>query len=233
VNINGQQIDNTVSMATMANTKAGIVLTPSSANPTLKTKINITLESDFPYTLDKSHFTVNATNISNPTYMRQMNVIAVDDSTKTLTTMFGGAWSGLYQMSIRHKEFGLLDSIGLTLTVGSNVTSVTPLIGSIYGGTKLTITGTNFGIEFTDNPVQISTLGAVGSVDCYLQSISQTQITCRMGVTNKTDGLTGKALVFLKTSEEADCVAADNCEWAYTSSIPTVTDMRSTWDDVN
>lgn len=57
-------------MATMANTKAGIVLTPPSANPTLKTKINITLESDFPYTLDKSHFTVNATNISNPTYMR-------------------------------------------------------------------------------------------------------------------------------------------------------------------
>lgn len=101
-----------------------------------------------------------------------MNVIAVDDSTKTLTTMFGGAWSGLYQMSIRHKEFGLLDSIGLTLTVGSNVTSVTPLVGSIYGGTKLTITGTNFGSEFTDNPVQISTLGAVGSVDCFLQSIS-------------------------------------------------------------
>jgi hypothetical protein len=40
----------------------------------------------------------------------------------------------------------------------------------------LTITGTNFGSEFTDNPVQISTLGGVGSVDCYLQSISETEI---------------------------------------------------------
>jgi len=140
-------------MATMSAVKAGLILTPPSANPTLKTKINITLEADFPYTLDKSHFTVNATNISNPTYMRQMNVIAVDDSTKTITTMFGGAWSGLYQISLRHYTFGLLDSIGLVLTVGSNVTSVTPSIGSIYGGTKLTITGTNFGSEFTDNPV--------------------------------------------------------------------------------
>lgn len=159
-------------MTTMTETKAGMSLSPDSANPTLKTKINITLESTFPYTLDKSHFSVNATNITNPSYFRQMNVIAVYDSTKTITCMFGGAWSGEYQISIRHKEFGLLDTTGLHLTVGSNVTSYTPMVGSIYGGTLLTITGTNFGSEFTDNPVQISTLGAVGSIDCYLEAIS-------------------------------------------------------------
>jgi hypothetical protein len=62
----------------------------------------------------------------------------------------------------------LVETAGLVLTVGSNVTSYYPMTGSIYGGTLLTITGTNFGSEFTDNPVQISTLGAVGSVDCYL-----------------------------------------------------------------
>jgi hypothetical protein len=137
----------------MLNTKSGMELIPSSANPTLKTKINITLESDFPYTLEKAHFSVNATNISNPTYMRQMNVIAVDDSTKTLTCMFGGAWSGIYRISIRHRDFGLLNTKGLNFTVGSNVTDYYPKEGSIYGGTLLTITGTNFGSEFTDNPV--------------------------------------------------------------------------------
>lgn len=167
-------------MTTMSTTKAGIIVTPPSANPTLKTKINITLESDFPYTLDKNDFSVNATNISNPTYFRQMNVIGVDESTKTIICMFGGAWSGLYQLSIRHRQFGLLEMTGITLTVGSNVTSITPMAGSIYGGTLITITGTNFGKEFTDNPVQISTLGAVGSIDCFLQSISETQITCRV-----------------------------------------------------
>lgn len=180
IKINDQVVTNSLSMTTMTTTKSGLQLVPPSANPTLKTKINITLEADFAYTLDKAHFTVNATNISNPSYFRQMNVIAVDDSTKTLTCMFGGAWSGLYQISIRHKEFGLLDTSGLIFTVGSNVTSYSPMTGSNLGGTLLTITGTNFGSEFTDNPVQISTLGGVGSVDCYLQSISETQIKCRL-----------------------------------------------------
>ena len=77
----------------------------------------------------------------------------------------------------------------------------------------LTITGTNFGSEFTDNPVQISTLGGVGSVDCYLKSINQTNIVCRLDKTNQDPGKTGKMLVFLKTSEEAVCVPNDTCAW--------------------
>lgn len=84
-------------MTTMNSTQSGMQLNPSSANPTLKTKINITLESNFPYTInDREHFSVNATNITNPSYFRPMNVIGVDDATKTITVMFGGAWSGLY-----------------------------------------------------------------------------------------------------------------------------------------
>jgi hypothetical protein len=49
--------------------------------------------------------------------------------------------------------FGLIDNVGLQFTVGSNVTNVTPNTGSKYGGTLLTITGTNFGTVPTDNPV--------------------------------------------------------------------------------
>lgn len=102
---------------------------------------------------NRSDFSVNATNITNPTYFRQMNVIGVDDSTKSLLVMFGGAWSGDYLISIRHRVFGLIDNVGLQFTVGSNVTNVTPNTGSKYGGTLLTITGTNFGTVPTDNPV--------------------------------------------------------------------------------
>lgn len=156
----------------MANTKAGISMTPMSANPTLKTQINITIEDTFPYTMTKEAFSVNATNITNPSYYRQMNVVAVDDATKQLTVMFGGAWSGRYQISVRHSVFGLVETGNLVLTVESTVTSYTPVTGSIYGGTELTIIGTNFGTVFTDNPVQISTNGGVGSVDCYLSAIS-------------------------------------------------------------
>jgi hypothetical protein len=111
------------------------------------------LESDFPYTLDKADFSVNMTNITNPDYSRPCNVLEVDDAAKTITVMFGGAWSGEYRVDIRHSAFGLVDTSGTTFTVGSTVTAITPVTGSMYGGTLLTITGTNFGTEITDNPV--------------------------------------------------------------------------------
>lgn len=228
--INGQTVTHSLSLTLMSNTKSGMGLSPSSANPTLKTKINITLEATFPYTLSRADFSVNATNISNPSYFRQMNVIGVNDADKTIEVMFGGAWSGLYQVRIRHANFGLLDTSGLILTVGSNVTSYYPTEGSIYGGTLLTITGTNFGKVKTDNPVQISTLGGVGSVDCFVKTIMETQITCRIGATSKTAQTSGKMLVFLKTSEEASCVPSTACAWIYTSVIPTVTNMSLGFD---
>ena len=68
-----------------------------------------------------------------------------------------------------------MDTSGLTFVVGSNVTSVEPQEGSRYGGTLLTITGNNFATVPTDNPVQISTLGGVSSIECFVQTIEATQ----------------------------------------------------------
>lgn len=70
ITINGQVVTNTLSLPLMGDTKSGVSIEPSSASPVLKTKINITLEDAFPYTLAKEDFTVNATNISNPEYFR-------------------------------------------------------------------------------------------------------------------------------------------------------------------
>jgi hypothetical protein len=111
------------------------------------------METDFPYTLAKEDLSINATSTTNSSYIRYMNVISVDDSAKTFTAMFGGAYSGQFQISIRHKDYGLVDTEGLILDVSATVTSYTPMEGSIYGGTLLTIIGTNFGDAFTDNPV--------------------------------------------------------------------------------
>lgn len=82
ITINGQIVTQTLSLSMMAATKEGVSMTPMSANPTLKTQINITIEATFPYVMTKEAFSVNATNITNPSYMRQMNVVAVDDATK-------------------------------------------------------------------------------------------------------------------------------------------------------
>jgi hypothetical protein len=56
----------------------------------------------------------------------------------------------------------------MLLDVSSKVTNVSPLVGSIYGGTLVTITGSNFGTQKTDNPVQLSTHGGIGSIDCFV-----------------------------------------------------------------
>lgn len=56
----------------------------------------------------------------------------------------------------------------MILDVSARVTGYTPTSGSIHGGTMLTITGTNFGKKKTDNPVQISTHGGIGSIDCFV-----------------------------------------------------------------
>jgi hypothetical protein len=51
--------------------------------------------------------------------------------------------------------------------------------------------------------------------------------------TNKTDGLSGKVITFLKTSEEAVCVPDGACNWNYVSTIPEVNNMTTQWDSTN
>jgi len=153
IEINGIEVTNSLSFTLMSDTRSGVQFDPDSASPVLKTPIDITLESDFPYDLVKEDFSVNATNITNPDYFRMMNVIDVDNDAKKLTVMFGGAWSGDYRIDIRHYTYGLIDTSDLVFVVGSTVTSISPQEGSRFGGTLVTITGTNFGDVITDNPV--------------------------------------------------------------------------------
>ena len=202
--------------------KRGTVLEPSSVSPVLKQKIKFTLESDFPFELKKEDFTVNATLIelspqvnsnfpqNENTRIRRLNVVEVNDAEKTLTVMYGGAYSGTYSVAIRHKNYGLVDGDLLTLTVGSHVESVTPKIGSVYGGTLLTIKGTNWDPEdITSNPVSIVANGALGALPCFVQTSAVDQITCRTKELSETDkkenNKVDKLVVFLKTSEEAAC----------------------------
>jgi hypothetical protein len=53
----------------------------------------------------------------------------------------------------------------------------------------------------------LSFSGGVGNIDCYVQTTSATEITCRIDsdTTSATAGQTAELVVFLKTSEEAKC----------------------------
>jgi hypothetical protein len=79
---------------------------PMTASPVLKRQIVITIESDFPEVLAKEDFAVSATlktlsdsvkpKLPMPYNMRVkgMNVVHVNQTEKTITVMFGGAYSG-------------------------------------------------------------------------------------------------------------------------------------------
>jgi hypothetical protein len=151
--------------------------------------------------------------------------------------IFGGAYSGTYSIAVRHKHFGLVDTDDITLTVGSEVTSYSPKTGSIYGGTLLTIHGTNWDPKVkTNNPVQISYNGALGSSHCYVLTTAVDKITCRiqefLEKDKKEHDKEGKMLVFLKTSEEAACTNP-KCQYKFTNQIPTLTKIEKEWDGSN
>ena len=219
---------------------------PPTASPVLKTKIQFRLQENFPFNLTKEDFTVNVTLLvlgdnvspyfkhSQNTNVRRLNVIKVFNDNLTLETMFGGAYSGTYSVQIRHKNFGLVDTSDLRFIVGSDITSISPRVGSVYGGQLLTITGTNFDYDPQNNPVSIVFNGALGSTICYVQTTSQTQITCRTQEYPEAAPMThnkqGKVVVFLKTSEEASCLDSLECVFSFTNLLPKVTAIAPEWD---
>ena len=149
--------------------------------------------------------------------------------------MFGGAYSGDYDMWVRHKTEGLVGSSSIPLNVGATVTNVSPKISSIYGGTVITITGTNFGTTKTDNPVSIFQNGFGNTVPCHVLTTAPTQITCQVDDTiTKTDSDVGEVIVFLKTSEEAPCIPTTVCKtFTYSSSVPIVTSQTRSFDSTD
>ena len=104
-----------------------------------------------------------------------LNVMGVDEFTKTLTVRFPGAASGIYAFKVRGLG-GSLSCPPSTINIETvmMLTDFTPKYGSTKGGTLLTLTGYHFGNEITDNPVK------VGDNDCFVETTSDTEITCRI-----------------------------------------------------
>jgi len=130
-------------------------------------------------------------------FERELYVMSVDDSAKTVKVKFPGALSGEYFIQLQSSQSGYIDSDLLTLSVHGTVNSVSPLRGSKYGGALITITGENFSDDPYDNPVTI------GSENCYVVTSSPTEITCRTDVLSDKEIGGEVFIVFLKTSEEA------------------------------
>lgn len=235
VTINGQTITNDLTFTLRNEVKSSTGLTPNSASPVLKTPIDVQLETSFPYELKKEDLQmwVYRTKEDNTTLTKQVNVVSVNDTAKSFKVMFGGAESAVFNVKIRHATFGLIKTENMQLTVESRVTAVSPRTASIYGGTIITITGTNFGTVKTDNPVQISYNGGVGSTHCFVLTTMATQITCQLDEIANANGDTGTLIVFLKTSEEAKCADEVCKDFTFTSALPEIKAAVAQWDETS
>ena len=142
--INGVTVAHYYSYVIKSTTHHVLTMIPDSISPVLKQNVVFTLENTFPYTLTREDFTINITSVENGG-IKYLRVVEVDDAAKTVTAKYGGAWSGNYKAQMRHASFGLIDVSSHTLVVESEYSAISPLTGSVFGGTLLTITGTNSG----------------------------------------------------------------------------------------
>lgn len=216
--------DNSLSVSMVSSLPSGVSMSPSSVSPVLKTDLTITLDSNYPYTLSESDFNVTLLSATDATLHKPLYVMGVDDSSKTLMVKFPGAKSGDYIVQVSSSQQGRLMSDLLTLTVGTTITGVTPLTGSLYGGALITITGENFSNEPLDNPVKI------GSNYCYVITSSPTEITCRTDLLLNQAAQDELLLVFLKTSEEA--YSASEIYFTYQAPVATVTDIQASYNSL-
>ena len=189
----------------------------------LKTTLTITLDPLYPTILKVADLKVTLLSDADSTFTKDLFIMSVDDATKAIKVKFGGAVSGNYHISVWSKQYGKITMTNLALVVGSSVTNITPLIGSMYGGTLVTITGINFSTDPLDNPVK------VGSNYCNVLTSSTTQITCRIVDIVAPAALPQQTvLVFLKTSEEAKCYGT--CLFDYVTPSATTTGITSAFD---
>jgi hypothetical protein len=150
--------------------------------------------------------------------------VAVDSFASTITVKYGGSYSDTYSLKVTSLSYGGFSTSGVTFVSKGEVTSFSPISGSVYGGTLITIIGQTFSTEATDNPVMI------GTTLCAIVSTSETEIKCRtkprLSGTAGSDTLT----VFLKVSEEGVC-SVSPCEFTWIDSgLPVLTSFSTEFD---
>ena len=73
----------------------------------------------------------------------KVNAHSFSNGNNILTVRYPGGYLGNYQLNVEHDNFGNLER-SAAFRVGATITSVSPLSGSVAGGTPVTVSGTDF-----------------------------------------------------------------------------------------
>ena len=181
-----------------------------------------------PVKLEITHLTVNNEG------RRPLNVIGVDTTAKTVTVKYGGAYSGTYDLLVKSKTNGNIDTSGTPLKVVFEITKIEPTSGSIFGGSKLTITGGPFTDQLNETIVKVGFYWWDGIDNyCYLLTTSENQVTCRLPLDLNRQAKEYEVIAYSSTYEEANCETGDKCLFTFIapSSLPNVTGFTTKWDE--
>jgi hypothetical protein len=198
-------------------------LVPVLASPVLKSNLTIKVKN-FADTLTKSDLSASLVLSTDPSKVRQLNIIEIDDVNKKLILRYGGAPSGLYILKLTSQLYGNFDASSLTFQAIGKVTDFQPRSGSLNGGTLITITGYNFSTDIMNNNVRI------GYTDCLVESSSNNEVKCR--TLPRMEGEVGAddLIVLLKVSEEAECEVTP-CKFTWRDdNLPTLTSYSTSFD---
>lgn len=138
---------------------------------------------------------------------RPLNIVGIDAPSKTLSVKFGGSSGGVYDVVVSNSQGKLVSSVTLTSEV--EVLDFSPKSGSRFGGFVVTVTGRNFAPEAAQNPIKI------GNDYCIIESVTDTQITCRVSENLTRAAETTTLIVFVSTFEEASCSEANSCAFTF------------------
>lgn len=152
--------------------------------PNERTRLKFTLDNKYTKTLTIDDISIYIHDSSVNNFSVQLPVLSVDNtstSARTFTAFYTGVpMKDTYKFYFVSKLYGELkvsSENDMKLVVKSTITNITPLFGSILGGSKLTITGTKFPVNKADFKV------TVGNHLCNYISHTTTVIVCRIAPT--------------------------------------------------
>lgn len=196
-------------------------ITPAKVSPIALIEIVIQLTDSYSTTgMTKDDFTVSLTPlVLEQTYLiinndgnRDLNVVAVDTDAKTVTVKYGGAYLGTYNLIVKSETNGRIDTADIILTAAFELVDFSPKTGSIYGGTKLTITGGPFTSDPEETIVKVGYKWWEGiNHYCYVIAVTTNVVTCRLPLDLKREAKGYDVILFSSTFYESKCkIEGDN-----------------------
>lgn len=177
---------------------------PSSFSPVKKGVLTI---NGTGFGTDVEAITVYLSNSTGKIY--QMRVLSVEDD--IIKCGIPGGLPGVYNVDVSLAGHGVISYAANSSNVFTYelvITSVSPQVGSYHGGTLVTINGINFSPDILENIVSIG--NELNSV-CVIESVSESQIRCRMPPTHRDwRNSTQQVIVTNRIIQDSTC-PAHNC----------------------